>query len=57
MQNCTNRDENIISDHHQLDEIEMTMMMRVDSTRSNEEIIDQDPPVRDGDNWRIIPNN
>lgn len=57
MQNCTNRDEDVISDSDQFDQIEKTLIMRGDSTKSAGEIVDPDPPVRDGDNWRAIPNN
>ncbi|UZT98968.1 hypothetical protein ODZ84_05195 [Chryseobacterium fluminis] len=55
MQNCANRDEDVISENDQLQEIEKTLMMRGDSTRTSEEIVDPDPPVRDGDNWRLVP--
>lgn len=55
MQNCGNRDEDVISENEQLQEIEKTLMMRGDSTRTSEEIVDPDPPVRDGDNWRLVP--
>lgn len=53
MQNCTNRDEDNNSNHHQVDQIEQTSLMRSDSTKTP----GTDPPVRDGDNWRIKPNN
>lgn len=57
MQNCTHRDEDVISDNDPFDHIEKTLMMRGDSTKSSGEIVDPDPPVRDGDNWRTVPNN
>ncbi len=57
IQNCTHRDEEINLRDDQSDQIEMTMMMRGDSTKTSGEIIDPDPPVRDGDNWRLVPNN
>lgn len=56
MQSCSNRDEDVISDHRQLDEINKITMMKGDSTKSSEEIVDPDPPVRDGDNWRVVQN-
>ncbi|WP_288244006.1 hypothetical protein [uncultured Chryseobacterium sp.] len=31
--------------------------VRKDSAKSSQEIVDPDPPVRDGDNWRSIPHN
>ena len=55
-QNCANRDEEIVSDHNQFDQIEKTFMMRGDSINSAGEVVDPDPPVRDGDNWRPVPN-
>ena len=55
MQNCTNRDDEINIRNDQSDQIEK-MMMKGDSTKSSEEIVDPDPPVRDGDNWRLVPN-
>lgn len=57
MQNCTHRDEEINVRDDRSDQIDKTMMMKGDSTRSSEEIVDPDPPVRDGDNWRIVQNN
>lgn len=57
MQNCTHRDEEINVRDDQFDQIEKTMMMKGDSAKTSEEIVDPDPPVRDGDNWRLVPNN
>jgi hypothetical protein len=57
LQNCTNRDEDLIRDNIQLDEDRSTSLMKKDSAKSSEEILDPDPPVRDGDNWRIIIDN
>ena len=57
LQNCTNRDEEINLRDVQFDKIETTMMMKGDSTKSSEEVVDPDPPVRDGDNWRLVSNN
>lgn len=57
MQNCTHRDEEINVRDDRSDQIEKTMMMKGDSAKTSEEIVDPDPPVRDGDNWRLVPNN
>ncbi|MBW7674232.1 hypothetical protein [Chryseobacterium chendengshani] len=57
LQNCHERDEEIISNHNQSDEIKKSLMKQGDSTKSAGEITDQDPPVRDGDNWRIVTDN
>ena len=57
MQNCTNREEDVISDSDQFDQTGKTLMMRGDSTKSSGEIVAPDPPVRDGDNWRVVPSN
>lgn len=59
MQNCVQRDEDIISDNNPSDITSNSMMMRQDSARSSE-ILDPDPPdppVRDGDNWRLVQKN
>ena len=56
MQNCTHRDEEINVRDDQFDQIEKTMMMKGDSAKTSGEIVDPDPPVRDGDNWRLVPN-
>jgi hypothetical protein len=55
IQNCTNRDDEINVHDDQSDQIEK--MMKGDSTKSSEDIVDPDPPVRYGDNWRIVQNN
>ncbi|SMP12343.1 MULTISPECIES: hypothetical protein [Chryseobacterium] len=55
MQNCTHRDEEINVRDDRSDQIEKTMMMKGDSAKTSEEIVDPDPPVRDGDNWRLVP--
>ncbi|KFF00702.1 membrane protein [Chryseobacterium formosense] len=57
MQNCTHRDEEINVRDEQSDQIEKTIMMKGDSAKTSGEIVDPDPPVRDGDNWRLVPNN
>lgn len=57
MQNCTHRDEEMNVRDDRSDQIEKTMMMKGDSAKTSEEIVDPDPPVRDGDNWRTVPNN
>lgn len=57
LQNCINRDEDIESDYRVSPKVQKTMMMRQDSVKSIEGTIDPDPPVRDGDNWRLYKNN
>lgn len=57
MQNCTHRDEEINVRDDRSDQIKKTMMMKGDSAKTSGEIVDPDPPVRDGDNWRFVPNN
>ncbi len=57
MQNCTHRDEEVNVRDDQSDQLEKTMMMKGDSTKSSGNDVDPDPPVRDGDNWRVVPNN
>ncbi|WP_426278583.1 hypothetical protein ACN9MN_04555 [Chryseobacterium sp. S-02] len=52
LQNCSNRDLEIL-DLNESDDIQQNQVMRKDSAKSSEEIVDPDPPVRDGDNWRI----
>ena len=54
MQNCTHRDEEMNVRDDRSDQIEKTMMMKGDSAKTSEEIVDPDPPVRDGDNWRLV---
>ncbi len=39
-------------DLNESDDIQKNQVMRKDSAQSSEEIVDPDPPVRDGDNWR-----
>lgn len=56
LQNCIQRDEDLVKEDKVYDEIKTSMMKR-DSAKSAEEIKDPDPPVRDGDNWRIQPSN
>lgn len=57
MQNCTNRDEDLGTVSKHSDGIKKTVMMRCDSANTEKDSIKGDPPVRDGDNWRIKPNN
>lgn len=56
MQNCTHRDEEINVRDDRSDQIEKTLMMKGDSAKTSGEIVDPDPPVRDGDNWRLVQN-
>lgn len=54
--NCSNRDENMDSHERLPDNVQKTWIMREDSAASSEQTIDPtpiDPPVRDGDNWRL----
>jgi len=51
LQNCSNGDLEIL-DLNESDDIQKNQVMRKDSAQSSEEIVDPDPPVRDGDNWR-----
>ncbi|MCD9855765.1 hypothetical protein LUD75_13660 [Epilithonimonas sp. JDS] len=55
IQSCTHREDESQGRAHQSDHIEKTIM-KGDSVKTSEEIVDPDPPVRDGDNWRIVPN-
>ncbi len=57
LQNCVQRDEDIISTNNEKFEMKTPLQMRFDSAKIAEQIIDPDPPVRDGDNWRIKPSN
>ncbi|PQA97003.1 hypothetical protein B0A69_02850 [Chryseobacterium shigense] len=56
-QSCVQRDEDIISTNNEKFEIKNNLQMRYDSAKTAQQIIDPDPPVRDGDNWRIKPSN
>lgn len=56
LQNCANRDEDLIRDDGSYEELKISMIKK-DSAKSSEEIVDPDPPVRDGDNWRITNKN
>ncbi|MGX9987151.1 hypothetical protein [Soonwooa purpurea] len=61
LQNCANLDEDITPDFDQSEQLQKAFMKSSDSTKSSEETLDldpdpdTDPPVRDGDNWRLIP--
>ncbi|MDR6487196.1 hypothetical protein J2799_001681 [Chryseobacterium vietnamense] len=58
LQNCTHRDD-IISNNEKIEKPKPTinsMAMKQDSAKSIEAIKDpetKDPPVRDGDNWKL----
>jgi hypothetical protein len=62
MQNCSHRDEDIISNNEQIESSKLStdvFTMKQDSAKSIEMIENpgpKDPPVRDGDNWRITKN-
>jgi len=59
LQNCTHRDDDIISNNEKIEQPEPTingLIMKQDSAKSIEAIENpetKDPPVRDGDNWRL----
>ncbi|WBV56495.1 hypothetical protein PFY10_20110 [Chryseobacterium daecheongense] len=59
LQNCTHQDEEMISNSEYSEKSERTInsfVMKQDSAKSVEVIEDpgtKDPPVRDGDNWRL----
>lgn len=59
LQNCTHRDEDMISNsayNEKSEPIINGLVMKQDSAKSIEVIEDpgtKDPPVRDGDNWRL----
>lgn len=57
MQSCTHRDEDLISEKNLKENIKSNVQMRSDSAKSSEQIVDPDPPVRDGDNWRHRPHH
>lgn len=57
LHNCVQRDEDIISSNNEKFEMKNDLKKKFDSAKSSEQIIDPDPPVRDGDNWRIKSNN
>ncbi len=56
MLSCTSRDEDLKIDDLLFEIAGETFMMKVDSAKNSEAIVDPDPPVRDGDNWRLVPN-
>lgn len=56
LQNCANRDEDLIHHGRSYEDLKISIMKK-DSAKSSEEIVDPDPPVRDGDNWRIRNKN
>jgi len=59
LQNCTHRDEDMIPSNEQIESSERSAdvsAMKQDSAKSIEVIENtepKDPPVRDGDNWRL----
>lgn len=63
MQNCIQRDEDIRDEDTKAtinvkDDLQSNLnmksdSMKSDSIKSDEGVIDPDPPVRDGDNWRL----
>lgn len=55
VQNCNNRDEDLATENYNSEAFSNKSIS--DSTIKKTSIVDPDPPVRDGDNWRINPNN
>jgi len=59
MQNCSHRDEDMIPSNEQIESSERSadiFSMKQDSAKSIDLIENpnpKDPPVRDGDNWRL----
>lgn len=54
MLNCVNRDEGL-SSNVENNGPRSTVSFRGDSLIIEDPIVDPDPPVRDGDNWRSVP--
>ncbi|WDF45985.1 hypothetical protein PQ459_13865 [Chryseobacterium sp. KACC 21268] len=54
MLNCVNRDEGFSSNVENKG-LQSTVSFRGDSLITENPIVDPDPPVRDGDNWRSVP--
>ncbi|MBF6643926.1 MULTISPECIES: hypothetical protein [Chryseobacterium] len=54
LQRCAERNDNIQDLTDSSVQKLNDQSVRKDSTRSTQEIVDPDPPVRDGDNWRIV---
>jgi len=55
VQNCNNRDEDLVRENYSKEVISNTSQKRSDTTTKQPSIVDPDPPVRDGDNWRTSP--
>ena len=56
MCHCSNRDEEVSTVHQEYNRQHDPDLMRKDSAVATDSILDQDPadpPVRDGDNWRL----
>lgn len=56
MKNCTSREEDLNADGLPSETVNKSLMMRGDSAKTSDDIVDPDPPVRDGDNWRLLPD-
>ncbi len=56
MQNCTRQDQDLNADDFPSETVNTAFMMRGDSAKTPKDIVHRDPPVRDGDNWRIMPD-
>ncbi len=53
---CTPRDDEKIAAETQKIDASEALARRGDSCNSTQPIVDPDPPVRDGDNWRSSSN-
>lgn len=53
IQNCAHRDEDLNIDF-QYETINTMFIMRGDSAKTSGGPLNTEPPVRDGDNWRLI---
>lgn len=54
VQNCNNRDEDLARENYNSEKFSSKSQSK-DSITTKQSIVDPDPPVRDGDNWRIDP--
>lgn len=56
MLNCAEHDD-AASTKTETYDLKPTIFLREDTVRKENPPVDPDPPVRDGDNWRALPNN
>ncbi|MCU7618465.1 hypothetical protein NZ698_14790 [Chryseobacterium sp. PBS4-4] len=55
MQNCSQHDEDFVHETNISENLQDHHLMSRDSAKSSDEHLYPDPPVRDGDDWRIAP--